>query len=405
MADTLLDEDRTTAPAGNAPGPSRRVDAPATVLLADPSRFTAPYDAGLAEGLLANGAKVVFAVRPLRKGEAEELPPGTASPMFYRRFDQPGRLPGKLQKIAKALSHVAGLARLMATARRLDADVVHFQWAVIPIFDVVAMWLLKRSRPVVMTVHDTVPFNGEKISLFQNLGFDMPIRLADKVIVHTAQAKQALLDRGLPGGKITIIPHGPLAMKAEVATPRVRKDTDPVVLTLFGQLKPYKGVDLLVEAVAKVADRLRGRAKIVVAGAAHMDLGPIEEAIAAKGLGDIIDLRIGRLSDEAMADLFDETDGFLFPYRQIDASGVFFLTMPLGKWMIASRLGVFGEHITPGETGTLLPPGNVDALAEALVEMTDKRLAPTGRGAFSTWAEIGAMTLRLYDEAKAERRR
>jgi len=57
-----------------------------------------------------------------------------------------------------------------------------------------------------------------------------------------------------------------------------------------------------------------------------MDLAPIEARIAALGLGDVIELRPQRQSEQEMAALFVEADCFLFPYLQIDASGVWFLT-------------------------------------------------------------------------------
>ncbi len=52
-----------------------------------------------------------------------------------------------------------------------------------------------------------------------------------------------------------------------------------------------------------------------------------------------------------MADLFADTDCFVFPYRQIDASGVYFLTKSLNKWTIATRVGIFAEDFQDGAQG------------------------------------------------------
>ena len=97
-----------------------------------------------------------------------------------------------------------------------------------------------------------------------------------------------------------------------------------------------------------------------------MDLAPIQRQIAALGLDDVVELRAHRLSEPEMAELFAATDCFLFPYRQIDASGVYYLTKALGKWMIASRVGIFAEDLADGSRGALVAPEAPDQLASAI---------------------------------------
>lgn len=374
---------------------------PLSALLLDPSLFTAPYDTGLSEGLEAAGVAQTWAVRPERAGEAAFRPAGAASPVFYRRFDRPDFLPGPLRAPAKALSHLAGLLRVLVMARRFD--VIHFQWTVLPLADAAAIWLLKRARPVVVTVHDTNPFNGEKISFFQNLGFDLPIRLADKVIVHTQSARRTLEARGLAPDRVAVVEHGPLPVGAPPPVVSPRLDDGRWVFVLFGQIKPYKGLDILVEAVGRAAADLRGKARFVVAGAAHMDMQPITDAIARHGIEDLVELRLGRLSEAEMASLFEEADCFLFPYRAIDASGVYYMTRSFNKWMIASRVGVFAEAMEDGRTGVLTPPEDVEALAAAIVQAANDRAVPTADAEDSSWRGIGETTRALYEALLAAR--
>lgn len=72
---------------------------------------------------------------------------------------------------------------------------------------------------------------------------------------------------------------------------------------MFGQIKPYKGLDVLIEALGQVPQALRQRARVVIAGAAHMDMAPIKERIAALGLEDVVELRLGRLDETQMVSL------------------------------------------------------------------------------------------------------
>jgi len=362
------------------------------VLLVDPSRFTVPYDAQLGEGLSLAGVEAIWATRPLRSHESEELPAGAAHSTFYRRLDRPRAIPRFAQGPLKALAHLAGLCRLILLARR--ADIVHFQWTLLPLLDGAAIWLLRKFRPVLLTVHDSVPFNGHRTPFFQRFAADLPIKLAQRVIVHSKTAKQELARRGIAEQKIAVVPHGPLPLKA--APRKVEDRGSRWTFAMFGYLKPYKGIDVLIEAVGLLREKFRGRARFVIAGSAQMDLAPSRARIAELGLADMIELRVGYLGNQALASLLEEADCLLFPYRQIDASGAYYMAKPLGKWIIASAVGVFADDMIDGQTGALVPPADSAALARALEWALENRARPLQVSTAVSWEEIGRLTLAQY---------
>ena len=377
--------------------PPERLD----VLLVDPSLFTAPYDAALTDGLVAAGVEPVWATRPTRRGDRQELPPERTDAFFYRRTDDAAWLPGALKPVAKGLAHLAGLATLLRKVRTMRPDVVHVQWIVVPPLDVLAMALLRRWRPLVLTVHDTVPFNGQKMSLMQRLGHDWPTRLAHKLVVHTRSGRQALIERGVPAAKIAVIPHGPLRLA--VPAPMPSPERDPRwTFVLFGEIKPYKGLDVLIDAFAALPGALRERARVIVAGRPRMDVAPLLERITALGLAPHFELRLQRQSDEEMAALFAQADCFVFPYRQIDASGVYFLVKSFGAWLIASRVGIFADDIRSGVDGELVPSEDGAALAQALRDAIERRPPRRPVAPADSWSGIGQATRALYLEAMAE---
>ena len=365
-------------------------------LLVDPSLFTAPYDAALTEGLVAAGVEPMWMTRPTRQGDLQELPIARTDPFFYRRIDEAGWVPRKLKPVAKGLAHLAGLVSLLRKIRRRRPNVVHVQWIVVPPLDALAMLLMRRWAPLVLTVHDTVPFNGERLSFLQNAGFDLPMRIAQRVIVHTESGRRTLIERGVPPEKIVTIAHGALRLQAPLPARTERADARCSFL-LFGEIKPYKGLEVLVEALHLLPAEIKRQTRVVVAGRPRMDLAPVEARIAALGLGDLIELRPQRQSEEEMAALFVEADCFLFPYLQIDASGVWFLTKSFGKWVIASRVGIFAAEVREGRHGVLLPPGDAAALAQALEHAVRERPASEALSAGDEWAEIGAATRRVYE--------
>jgi glycosyltransferase involved in cell wall biosynthesis len=373
---------------------------PLTALLVDPSLFTAPYDAALTQGLLSAGVDVMWATRPTRQGDRQELPLERTDPFFYKRIDDAGWLPGRLKSVAKGIAHLAGLATLMRRVWQRRPDVVHFQWVVVPLLDVLAMALIRRWRPLVLTVHDTVPFNGQKMSWLQRMGHDGPMRCAHRLIVHTRSGRQALIERGVPADKIAVIPHGPLSLAVPMPpSTRPADEQGAWTFLLFGEIKPYKGLDLLIEAVARLPEAVRLRTRVVVAGRPRMDIAPLVARIAELGLQAQFDLRPQRQSEEEMAVLFAQADAFVFPYRQIDASGVYFLVKSLGKWLIASQVGIFAEDIEPGVQGALIPCEDVDALAAALQSAVLERPRREPQTVADSWAPIGQATRTLYLQA------
>ena len=373
------------------------------VRLVDPSLFTAPYDAALTEGLLACNVRPLWATRPTRQGDRQEIAAPYVDAFFYRRVDEALQLPRPLRALAKGCAHALGLARLVARVWRGRPDVVHVQWVVLPPLDALALLLIRARCALVLTVHDTVPFNGERLSLLQNLGFGVPIRLAHRVIVHTQAGRQTLIDRGVAPAKIHVVPHGPLqlplaprqAADAATAAPRDPRWT----LVLFGEIKPYKGLDILIDALSMLSGAQRQGLRVIVAGRPRMDLGALTARVNALGLGDTLEWRTHRHSDQEMADLFDAADGFVFPYRQIDASGVYFLVKSLGKWLIASRVGIFAEDLQEGVDGALLPSGDSAALAAEIARAAALRRPPRPLDATDSWEQIGAATRGVYEAA------
>lgn len=368
---------------------------PLHVLLVDPSLFTAPYDAGLTAGLLTAGVEPTWAVRPTRPGDREELAPQYVTLFFYRLVDRFVGLPRPVFAAMKGFAHVLGLARLIRLTLVRRPDVVHFQWALVPALDALALLILRRLCVVVLTVHDTVPFNGDRFGVWQKAAFDLPSRLSDRVIVHTRAGRDALIRRGLPADKVTVIPHGPLKLHAPPSAKAERTD-DRFTFVLFGEIKPYKGIDLLIEALGLLPDATRARARFIVAGRPRMDIGPLVARIAELGHTETIEWRPRRLSEEEMADLFAQADCFLFPYRQVDASGVYFLVNSLRKWIIATRVGIFAEDLEDGVHGALVPPNDAPALARAMQRAIVDRIRPPPRSSSHDWTTIGSATRDLY---------
>jgi glycosyltransferase involved in cell wall biosynthesis len=366
------------------------------VLQVDPSLFTAPYDAALSRGLRTSGIDVVWASRSLRPGEEDALR-DLRRPLFYRWTDGPRRRSGSLWKLLKGVEHGLGLAGLAKLADRSGIDLVHFQWALVPRLDRHAIGWLRRRRPVVWTVHDVTPLNGARSGGAQVSGFDDLLGAVDALIVHMPTGKQALVERGVPADRVHVVPHGMLPLPS--AVPEARRP-GRWRLVLFGRLQAYKGADVAIEALGRVPATAREGIELVIAGEPMIDVEPLRRRISALGLDANVDLRPQRLDETAMASLLRSADAFVFPYRTIEASGVLHLVAELGGWIIASDLGCFRALLgTDAGAGELVPPGDADALADAITRSVGMSPSSAPASDLPDWNRIGLMTRAVYQAA------
>jgi glycosyltransferase involved in cell wall biosynthesis len=333
------------------------------VFVVDPSLFTRPYDEAFCRGLAEAGAEVTLVGRPLRPDETLDCRGFSFAPLFYRQTEKlAGR--GRLLKALKGLDHGRGLLALGDLVRRERPDVVHVQWLVLPALDRMGYARVGRLAPIVFTAHNSVAFHGRASSALQLLGHDAALRGFTHYVAHTQLTATHLASLGLPPSQITLLGHPPLELATERSRPGSPPGSDRVRILLFGQLKPYKGVDVLVRAGLELARR-RSDFHITVAGLPMMALDGLRDEIKAAGAGAHFTLDARFLPDSDLAAYLQAADLVVFPYREIDASGALALAARQGKPIVASAVGVFAEP-PAAESVRLVPAGDSAALAAAM---------------------------------------
>lgn len=371
------------------------------IALIDPSLFTVPYDAKLADALGRAGHEATVygeAAEPDRDPPQLTLFQG----LFYTELVRlrPRSWPRPAVRVAKGALHWRGLRRLVDNLRRTAPDIIHFQWTPLPAVDRLCLPALRRIAPLVLTAHDSRPFNGSAWRL-QKWGAAGILHEFDGVIVHTAEALSRLTEQGFPPAKVARIPHGlledsgPVSVRPPQASSRVR-------FLLFGKLKPYKGADVLVEALRQLPADLRGRAEVLIVGQPQMDVAPLRQAADELGASLRLDLRF--VPDNEMSELLSSAEVIVFPYREIDVSGVLMAALRHGRPIIASRIGGFAELLVDGRHGLLVPPGDAAALAGAMARLCAEPDVRAAMGAavadlgdaIPSWDEIARRTTEFY---------
>ena len=135
----------------------------------------------------------------------------------------------------------------------------------------------------------------------------------------------------------------------------------------FGLVRPYKGVEDLINAVDQLSD---ADIMLTIAGEVWAEKDQLESLVANSTATKKIELVLRYIDDQEAANMFARSDVVVLPYRSVTGSGVLGNAWHFGKPVVASDLGSLKELVSPGETGWLVPPSNPELLAETLKGIT-----------------------------------
>jgi glycosyltransferase involved in cell wall biosynthesis len=359
--------------------------------LVDPPAFSPPYDHELAAALTRAGASVRLVTSHFDYGESPAAEGYTRVEYFYRGTR--GAAGTRVRSATRLASH----ARDMLGYRRLAraADVVHFQWLPLPALD---LRLLPRDRPTVLTVHDPLQRHRLPGRLAVHRGL---LERLSALVVHTEYGRAALVDEyGLAPERVHVIRHGALSallpLAGEAPLPPELPDPGRPVVLCFGLIRPYKGIERLLEAWRGIDD-----AELWIVGRALIDLEPL------RGLaGPNVRFLARFVSSAEEAALMRRADLVVLPYERSDRfgfSGVLATALAFGKPIVLSDIGGFAEVAELGAARSV-PAGDAGALHTALLtllsdEPARRALAAAARataaGPFS-WDAAARATLALY---------
>jgi glycogen synthase len=366
----------------------------------------------LARSLEARGVETVLFTRPPTRpgafpGEVVSVPYGGREDGHGRVLDRTLRYPRFALRLGEAVA-----ARVRAGA----VDLVDAQGLA-----ALGYARLRRGDPALraplvmnpqgMEEHRTAGLKRLALARLRRLSREAAA-LADRVIA-TDEATRADVPRllGVGAAKVAVVPNGvdlgeirrltPVDARAAAAqaVPALA-GAEPVLLSV-GRLEAYKGFTDVARALGalQVHGALPPRWAWVVVGA-----GPEAGALAGTALAGHLHLP-GRVPDEVLHALYARADLFVHATRYEGSSLVTLEAMAHGLPVVATRAGGIPDKVVEGETGHLVEPGDVGALAErleSLIRAPERRRQMGARGRARVeerfdWSAIVERVLALYD--------
>jgi len=293
--------------------------------------------------------------------------------------------------------------RVARLFREEPFDIVHVHEPLTPLVPWVAVRLAR--APVVGTFH--VHREGGHIFYPRARTLLAPLmrRLAHRIAVSEA-ARRTVADH-FPGD-YEIIPNGIEVDEFSARRPRPDAFEPGRLHVLYvGRLEPRKGVDHLVHAMSAVQRQLP-HARLVVVGD-----GPERERLRtlAGALGiDVI--FAGRVDDATLPAYFQWSDVVASPALGGESFGIVLLeAMACGTPIVASRIEGYVGLAGAADCGPLVPPGDADAIAGALVPLLENeayRRLVGARGAVAArqydWSALASRLVVIYDRLHRQQR-
>jgi glycosyltransferase involved in cell wall biosynthesis len=189
---------------------------------------------------------------------------------------------------------------------------------------------------------------------------------ASRVVVMVKSYAEYLRKR-YNNKKILFIPHGSLGYGC------VSIDPEEKVILMFGHMGPSKGLPIMLSAFEKIVKE-RGDVKLVIAGDDHPNYPDYLDEFKENAPSKVVFK--GYVPEEDLIRVFGKADVVVMPYLvALGTSGVFHLACGFGKPIVSSDLPEIRELLADGATALLVPPGDADALKDALIEVLNNKEA------------------------------
>ncbi|MFH1145156.1 MAG: glycosyltransferase family 4 protein [Candidatus Eisenbacteria bacterium] len=355
-----------------------------------------PYYAGAEAyvGMLAEAAPQGWRLSAL-------VPEGDPGELLARRLGAAGV--EVLRMRLRAWRHPALWREISALLRQLNGDRLHLN---IPsVYDArlsVPAVIAKRLgyERIVSTEHLPMVPRARRRMLVKML----TSRAIDAIIVHTEWNRERLARyHHMPAGKIVVIPNG--SPEAPAITPEARRELrrslgaerDETAIAVVGRLTARKGHRFLLEALSRLEADLREAWRLWVVGTGEEREALIEQA-ARLGIAARVNF-LGQRDDAR--EIIGVCDMLVLPSLLETQPLVLTEAMAAARPVVSTAIYGIPEIVADGVTGCLVPPAEIEPLAQSLARLIRdpdlaRRLGAAGRERYEALFTLRQMAERTY---------
>ncbi len=173
----------------------------------------------------------------------------------------------------------------------------------------------------------------------------------------------------LPNARYRKVPHPVYNIFGELLDKQQARQrlgvTAERMLLFFGYVRPYKGLNVMLEAMAQIITRIK--ATLYVVGEFYDDRDRYVKKIAELGLESHVVVNADYVPNDTVGLYFSAADVVMLPYISATQSGIAQIAYNFNKPVIATNVGGLAEVVHDGVTGFVVPPNNPAALADAVL--------------------------------------
>lgn len=321
----------------------------------------------------------------------------------------------KTRRIFEQMQYLMNLPFFFFYVLFTRPSVVHFQWLPLLKYTNVELSIIKLFQRLgvscILTVHNVLPHDtGNKYFEKHRTLYS----LMHGLVCHTEESKRFITEKmNISQSKIAVINHGvfPVSCRSdEIKTreERIKKLNDgKVMFLLFGNIRPYKGVDFILGVFSEVIKENNNVILNIVGGGYKEDIYSVNALIEKLGLTNNVKTSFGWCEENDMIAHHLAADVLLYPYKEVTASGALMTGLQFKRPAMVSDVGVFKEIIDHNKNGIRLTYENKNDWIKAVIDISqDKNKRQIlGEEAYKTWShpdykweEIGKRTIRFYNQ-------
>lgn len=246
---------------------------------------------------------------------------------------------------------------------------------------------------IVTTIHDVNPHIGSR-KFDQIIGRNIHIRFSDCLIVHGDRAKKELKINK----KCYVIPHGDYFFFLDYECDHIPEEN---AVLFFGRIEKYKGIEYLIQSMDGILKDFSDT-KLIIAGE-----GNLSRYITMPLTNKHYEIHNRFIPDEEVPSFFQRSKVVVLPYIEGTQSGIIPIAYAFKKPVVVTNVGSIPEVVDDGKTGFIVPPQDVNALADAITRLLkeNKLRREMGENAYKkmkeelSWDTIAEETIEVYKEA------